>query len=77
MGSGEWGKDSTPTPHFSVRRLPGAKTMINAGSSIFSPFPTPYSPLPIPDCDITCASFRNRDGVRRQFSKRSGAMSEG
>jgi hypothetical protein len=45
MGSGEWGKDSTPTPHFSVRRLPGAETMINAGSSIFSPFPTPNSPL--------------------------------
>jgi hypothetical protein len=47
MWSGEWGKDSTPTPHFSVWRLPGAKMMINAGSSIFSPLPPPHSQFPI------------------------------
>src|SRR5262245_6384738 len=49
--------------------------MINAGSSIFSPFPAPHSPLLIPYCDITCPSFRLRDGVRRLCSKRSKAIS--
>ncbi len=36
LRSGEWGKDTTHTPHFSVWRLRGAETMINAESGIFS-----------------------------------------